>query len=190
MRIKLNQNGITFLAVLMVLVIMGIMLGLTGQSWKMVMKREKEKELLFRGNQIKEAIENWNNAKYPPPTGHPVKPLNKLEDLMLDPASLKPRPYLRRLYTDPMTGKEWTLLRGPKIAANTTTTSTGVSTIQNGPISGVASTSQEEPLKTDFTDIPTLKDLGGMKKYSEWEFRADPKNDQSKTFDAYHEGGN
>jgi len=181
----------TFLAVLMVIVVMGIMMGVTGQSWKMTMKREKEKELLFRGNQIKEAIERWNKPR--------ARPLNKLEDLVTDPNSLKPKRYLRRLFTDPMTGKEWTLLRGicvgsatstPTPGLSTTTPSPAQSTIQTGPITGVASTSEEEPLKTDFTDIPTLKNLGGMKKYSDWKFCADKANAdiQWKTWDSYHEG--
>jgi len=189
MKILGNERGITFLAVLMVIMIMGIMMGITGQSWKMIMKREKEKELLFRGNQIKEAIERWNKPR--------PRPLNKLEDLLQDPTSLKPKRYLRRLFTDPMTGKEWRLLRGPKVAVNPATATSGLSAttpttpqsaIQTGPISGVASTSDEEPIKTDFSDIPTLKDLAGMKKYSDWEFRADTANDQSKYYDAYHEG--
>jgi len=60
----LNQNGFTFLMAIFMVMIIGIMLGLTGQSWKMIMKREREKELIFRGSQIKEAIENWYNPNY------------------------------------------------------------------------------------------------------------------------------
>ena len=62
---SVNRNGFTFLAVIFMVMIIGIMLGLTGQSWKTAMKREREKELLFRGSQIKEAIENWYKTNPP-----------------------------------------------------------------------------------------------------------------------------
>jgi hypothetical protein len=105
-----------------------------------------------------------------------------------------------------MTGKEWIVLRGNCVGTSSTTatpgmttptsgpaTSTsGLSVIQTGAIIGVASSSQEEPLRTDFTDFPTLKSLGGMKKYSDWRFCAETANAEIhwKTWDAYHEGGN
>ncbi|KAB0672535.1 type II secretion system protein [Oryzomonas sagensis] len=145
----LNQNGFTFLAALMIVVIMGIMLGLTGQPWKTIMKREREQELLFRGLQIRSAIMAWNakSAK--------VTPLNDLKDLLLDPTSLEKKKYLRQLYKDPMTGKDWTLIRDK----------TGVKGII-----GVASTSNDVPLKTSFSEYSGLDTFTDKKKYSEWRF--------------------
>ena len=35
---------------------MGIMLGMMGETWSMIMRRDREEELLFRGKQIKDAI--------------------------------------------------------------------------------------------------------------------------------------
>ena len=55
----MKPNGFTFLMAIFMVMLIGIVLGLTGQSWKSIMKREREKELLFRGSQIKEAMENW-----------------------------------------------------------------------------------------------------------------------------------
>lgn len=149
MKRMLNQNGFTFLAALMIVVIMGIMLGLTGQPWKTIMKREREQELLFRGLQIRSAIAAWN-AK-----STKVTPLNDLKDLLLDPSSLQKRKYLRQLYKDPMTGKEWTLIKDK----------TGVKGII-----GVASTSNDVPLKTSFSEYSGLDTFTDKKKYSEWRF--------------------
>lgn len=145
-----GNGGFTYLMTLMLVVIMGIMLGMVGQSWKTVMKREREEELIYRGLQIRDAIKDWNdkeNKKNPPPTK-----LTELKHLVQDPrvASVKRR--LRREYTDPITGKEWNLIMDPVLG-----------------IVGVASTSTEKPLKTGgFPD--DLKELTEKQKYSDWKF--------------------
>jgi hypothetical protein len=132
---------------------MGIMLGAASQSWTMIMKRDREKELLFRGAQIRDAITDWNK----PVAGRQPMPLKDLKDLLKDPRSTSNVRYLRKLYTDPITNKEWTVLSDP----------------QKG-IIGVASISDDLPIKQDFTDYP--KDspefamFGAKLKYSEWAF--------------------
>jgi type II secretory pathway pseudopilin PulG len=148
-----SSSGFTYIAVLVLVVVMGIMLGAASQSWTMIMKREREKELLFRGAQIRDAIDNW----YKLVAGRQPLPLKDLKDLLKDPRSTSNIRYLRKLYTDPMTNKDWTVMSDP----------------QKG-IIGVASTSEELPIKQDFTDYP--KDspefamFGGKLKYSEWAF--------------------
>jgi len=236
----LNQNGFTFLMAIFMVMIIGIMLGLTGQSWKTIMKREREKELVFRGSQIKEAIENWYNPNYSVDgvkrQGQPHA-LMDLKDLLQDPYTLKPLRYLPqnydaklddkdpkcapdcarlKIYQDPMTGKEWTIIRGTMGAGENTAVTTSA---QNAGIIGVASKSEEKPLRTKDSfkdtalenmgsvgaaatpgDIATIKPIEGfgtstqhpgldgkMTKYSEWKFIADKKNDHSKIYRAYHE---
>jgi type II secretory pathway pseudopilin PulG len=176
----MNRSGFTLLAALFMVMIIGIMLGLTGQSWKMIMKREREKELLFRGSQIKEAIENWNNVNYTPPGGQKrqrVHPLMDLKDLLSDPYTISPVRYLPqnydtklddknpkcdpdcaklKIYQDPMTGKEWTIIRGNMGADGIAAASTSA---QGAGIIGIASKSDEEPLKTDFKDT-ALENMG------------------------------
>jgi len=233
----MNRNGFTFLTAIFMVMIIGIMLGLTGQSWKTIMKREREKELLFRGSQIKEAIENWNDPKY---SVNGVKwnaahQLMDLKDLLKNPYTLTPLQYLPHTYAaelddkntkcapdcakikinqDPMTGKEWTLIRGTKGPDGSFTPNAA------GGIIGVASKSDEEPLRTDFKDtalenmgtvgLGTITDVTGtinlektnigaaptpsgttgkMTKYSEWKFIAEStqKNDHTKIYRAYHE---
>jgi type II secretory pathway pseudopilin PulG len=150
MRHTLHRSaGFTYITVIVMVVIMGIMLGAVGQVWKTVMQRDREEELLFRGLMYKRAITQW----YTPAasTKQPL-PLTKLEDLVKDPTSLEKKRYLPRLYADPMTGKEW-----------------GVVKDQTGGIIGVVSTSTDDAFKT--TKFPEeLKELEGKKKYSEWQF--------------------
>ena len=178
MKIMANQDGFTYILALTIVMIMGIMLGLVGQSWKTVKQREQEKELLFRGSQIKEAIENWNNPKYPVSSrSRQVHPLNDLKDLLLDTNSLTKLRYLPqsyaavvddknpkcapdcaklKIYQDPMTGREWTVIRGNVGADKKITPAIGS---QGGSIIGIASKSDETPFRTDFKDT-ALENLG------------------------------
>ena len=145
---RLNRKGFTYLAALMMVIIIGIMLGAVGQMWNTVMQREKEEELIFRGRQYKDAITRW----YKPRAGKQPTPLRKLDDLLSDPNSLTTVRYIRRLYKDPITGKDWKIFNDP-----------------NKGIQGVASTSEDKPLKTKgFPD--DLSDLSGKTRYSDWLF--------------------
>ncbi len=144
-----SNRGFTFIVVLTTIIIMGIMLGAAGQSWQMTMQREREVELLFRGMQIKAAIERWNKQL---PGQPPPRPLNELKDLLKDPNSLQTVRYLRRLYTDPITGKEWKVVKDPVKG-----------------VIGVCSTSEDTPLKQ--ANFPKgLESFEGKTKYSDWKF--------------------
>ena len=231
MKAMANQNGYTYILALTVVMIMGIMLGMVGQSWKTIKQREQEKELIFRGSQIKEAIENWYNPKYISGGGtgsKTVMPLLDLKDLLGGNQQANRRPYLPqnyavplddknpkcapdcarlKVYQDPMTGKEWTIIRG-NIVNGISAISTGN---QGGSIIGVSSKSDETTFKTDFKDT-ALENIGSagdvtatgtliagatappapglenkITKYSQWQFIADLKNDHSKIYKAYHE---
>lgn len=145
-----GEAGFTYTAMIVVVVIIGIMLGATGQIWSTVMKREREAELIFRGTMIRNAIERWYT---PLPGQHAVTPLMELKHLQEDPRALQKTRYLSRLYLDPLTGKEWNLVKGG----------------DTGGIIGVASTSEEVPLKTG--GFPAeFAALEGKQKYSEWQF--------------------
>ncbi|MDD2852084.1 MAG: type II secretion system protein [Desulfuromonadaceae bacterium] len=225
----MNQSGFTFLMVVFMVVIVGILSAFTGKSWTTIVKREREKELIFRGSQIKEAIENWNNPKYTVPGVPPrsaIPPLNDLADLLKDPkVRYLPQHYsvlvenrdpkcapdcgkILKVYQDPMTGGPWTVLRGT-VTNGAVTINAG---IQSGNIIGVASKSDESPFRSDFKDtalenitndgltttignagaIPAVSpggtEAGSGDKYSDWKFIADPKNDHTKIYRAYHEG--
>jgi hypothetical protein len=85
-----------------------------------------------------------------PTTGHPLK---DLKFLLQDPGTAGTVKYLRRLYKDPITGKDFV----PVLDAN-----------QN--IIGVASSSEDQPLKTGNFPEELKVFLADKKKYSEWQF--------------------
>ena len=167
-----SSNGFTYIAALMLVVIMGIMLGVAAQSWTMVMKREREAELLFRGKQIVDAIARWQDPTRSGTITRPSRSLNDLKDLLMDPLSVSKVRYLRKdpktSYNDPVTGKEWEVIRDNA----------------RGGIIGVASTSEEKPLKQkNFLEmfypldpqrdrylITMFKGFEGKSKYKDWKF--------------------
>ncbi|HIJ87264.1 MAG TPA: type II secretion system protein [Desulfuromonadales bacterium] len=176
-----NQNGFTYILALTVVVIMGIMLGMIGQSWQTIKQREQEKELLFRGSQIKEAIENWYNPQFKPvqmPHNRTPRPLMDLKELLKDekmPQAFRFIPQFYefevddknpkcapdcaklKIYQDPMTGKEWTVIRGSYTVQNGAVPAPPGS--QSGGIIGVASKSDETPFRTDFKNT-ALENMG------------------------------
>jgi type II secretory pathway pseudopilin PulG len=94
--------GIVFLMLLaMILVISIVTTGVT-EVWHTQMRREREAELIFRLNEIRQAITKYRADHNRPP--------RELKDLLRDTSQIQVKRYLRRLYTDPMTGKgEWEL---------------------------------------------------------------------------------
>jgi type II secretory pathway pseudopilin PulG len=167
-----SSAGFTYLAVLVLVIVLGIMLGAAAQSWSTLMKREREAELLFRGRQIVEAIARWYKPALTAGMAPRVsRPLRDLKDLLTDPNSLSKVHYLRRdpatVYNDPITGKEWAVIRD---------------TSQR--IIGVASTSEDTPLKQggfleanypldatrDNYLITMYKNFEGKTKYKDWQF--------------------
>jgi type II secretory pathway pseudopilin PulG len=146
-RRRARQRGSLYLAVLFGIALTGIGLAVVGQVWETARLREREAELLFVGNQYRQAIGAYYRAlapgRYPP----------RLEDLLKDPRAPQTARYLRQLYADPITGKaEWGFVKGT-----------------DGGIAGVYSLSEKQPLKSaNFR----LRDAAfeGKKKYAEWQF--------------------
>jgi type II secretory pathway pseudopilin PulG len=104
------MRGYTYIAMLVAVGVIGIGLAGTAEVWSAAQQREKEAELLFVGNQYREAIARYYDAT---PGGGKRYP-QKLEDLLEDNRYPMPRRYLRKLYADPVTGKqEWGLMQAP-----------------------------------------------------------------------------
>jgi len=145
------RNGFTYLALLAAIVIIGITLGSAAKSWQNISQREKEEELLFRGNQYRLAIESYYNYQ-----GRRQLP-NSIDVLIKDERSLGKR-HLRQRYLDPVTGEDFELVRD-MFHGNT--------------IKGVFSKSEKTPVKQ--SGFPEeLKDFEGKTKYNEWQFISGP----------------
>ncbi len=148
-----GRSGFTFLVVMFSIVLIGLSLAAAVQQWTTVMKREREAELLFRGDQIRVAI-----GKYYQTTGIGAYP-RRLEDLIKQPNVSRTKRFLRKLYKDPVTGGDWVLVKvGDRIK-------------------GVHSPSEEVPLKQgNFPEA--YQGFEGKTSYREWVFEFVPQQVQ------------
>lgn len=97
----------TYLFVMMLVVFMTIsLLGVT-QQWSVIMKRDREAELLFRGNRIKEAIERYV-ADYE--VQKATRP-NRWPRTLVELTKKSPKRYLQMAYLDPITGTKFDLIK-------------------------------------------------------------------------------
>lgn len=114
-------------------------------------RRQVEDELLFVGLQYKRAIRSYFEAA---PPGAPSAAPARLEDLLKDPRFPYAKRHIRRLYADPLTGKnDWVLIR----------------TLDGQGILGVHSRSRENPIRIDhFPD--EFFHFKGKKRYADWVF--------------------
>ena len=155
-----RQRGFTYLVLLFTVAITAAGLGGTGILWHTAQQRQKEVELLFIGNQIRNAIASYyartpgNLRRYPA----------SLEELLKDPRFPTTVRHLRKLYRDPITANaqkpgDWGLITAP-----------------GGGIMGVYSTSEAAPLKRAGFDLPNrvfeerTVTLGDKMTYKEWQF--------------------
>lgn len=143
-----RQGGLTYIGLLFAVAIAGIAMAGTGVLWQLESRREKEKELLFIGEEYRRAINSYYDKS---PGGDKQHP-EKIEDLLLDKRFPMPVRHLRRHYRDPMTADgEWELIR------------------QQGRIIGIASKSVDKPIKiAGFT--AEQEGFEGAERYSEWRF--------------------
>jgi type II secretory pathway pseudopilin PulG len=99
--------GYTYLYVMFLVVVMGLASTVATRQWKTEIRREREAELLFRGDQIRQAIGLYYLTARAGFNAYP----RSLDDLVKDPNSSATRRYLRKLYKDPITGKDFELIK-------------------------------------------------------------------------------
>jgi type II secretory pathway pseudopilin PulG len=143
-----SLHGFTYVALLAAIVIIGITMTVTGKYWSSVMRREKEEELLFRGDQYRLAIEGYYKAKAPN-----AFPAN-IEQLLKDDRFPQAKRHLRQQFKDPVTGEDFELFRDQS---------------RGNRIIGVYSKSDKEPLKKQ--DFPEpYQEFADKTSYNEWKF--------------------
>jgi len=102
-----NQAGVTYLFVMILVVVMSISLMRVTQQWSVIMKRDREAELLFRGTRIKESIERYVADYEVQKATRPNRWPRTLEEL----TKKSPKRYLQAVYTDPITGGDFDLIK-------------------------------------------------------------------------------
>ena len=149
------QGGFTYLVLLAVIAASGAALAAMGELASHAQQREKEAELLFVGDQYRDAMRAYYERS---PGGAKRYPQN-LEDMLQDARLPVVQRYLRRVYRDPITGKaNWGLVQAP-----------------DGGIMGVYSLSEDAPLKTgSFPTADAAFEDPAVTKYSDWKFAYSP----------------
>lgn len=129
---------------------MGLALARVGEVWRTNAQRERERELLFVGEQFRDALRAYA-AFGQGPQRYP----QNLEQLLLDDRLPSVSRHLRRIYFDPMTGKaQWGLVR------------------RDGRIVGVHSLSSAVPLQR--AGFPAeIAEFASAETYADWRFLAE-----------------
>lgn len=142
-----KNNGFTYMMVLAAIVIIGIGASVAARSWIIIERMDQEEELLFRGIAVRHGIEAYYKTAH---AGFNMYPGN-MGDLVHNPENPAHR-FLRRLYTDPITGGEWEIILDA-----------------SGRLKGVRSQSKKKPLKQ--ANFPEgLSHFSGASTYRDWVF--------------------
>jgi len=147
------QRGFTYIGMLLIVAVMGTGLAAFGQLYSQAAQREKERELLFIGNQFRDAIAGYYNKS----PGNKVYP-KTLDELLEDKRLPMPQHHLRKLFRDPMTGStDWGLVEVPGGSG----------------FMGVYSRSEQTPIKSaNFS--PKDQAFEGAEHYTNWMFAYSP----------------
>jgi type II secretory pathway pseudopilin PulG len=144
-----RQTGFTYIGFLVFVAVAGAGIAAYAEIASHAMQREKEAELLFRGNAYQAAIASYHKVQQQWP--------HSLEQLLEDKRFPMPVRHLRKLYRDPMTGEaDWVLVEAP-----------------GGGLMGVHSRSEEAPIKTaNFSSANA--EFEKARTYSDWKFVHSP----------------
>ena len=170
MRVINNQDGYSYILALTIIMIMGIMFGMIGQSWRTVKQRELEEEMIFRGDQVAELIYQGLLCKSANPPQTSVNQFlwtvnspkgTVLDDLVIGKeetcVNSQKKKFRLRLSAslDPFTNSKWRIAK--PVGDDTR-------------FAGVSGSSIEEPFRKSFKDIYDTKLLDDKKQYSDWSF--------------------
>ena len=154
--VKAGQRGFTYLGFLLFVALAGAGLAAYSELASHSAQREKEAELLFRGEQYREAIASYwkKEQRYP----------KALAELLEDKRYPMPVRHLRRLYREPITGQdEWGLVEAPE-----------------GGVMGVYSPSEDEPIKSGNFSVRN-QEFADAAKYADWKFVHVPPGQPART---------
>lgn len=145
---KSAQSGFAYLYVLMLIALIGMGLAAAGTLWHTEAQRDRETDLLFIGDQYRQAIRSY----YELDPAQPRLP-QSIDELLEDHRRPDIVRHLRRAYRDPLIGGAFALVRAPDTQG----------------IVGVYSPAPGRPLKrAGFR--PEDSAFAGASGYAEWRF--------------------
>jgi hypothetical protein len=101
------QFGFAYLAVLFLVAAVALSMSVVTQDTALQLKREKEQDWYFVGNQYKQAIASYYHQS---PDGLKMLP-KQVDELLLDKRFVAPVRHLRKAYRDPLTNQPWELIK-------------------------------------------------------------------------------
>lgn len=143
-----SESGFSYLILMFAIVLIGLGMTVAARQWKVMVQRELEADLLSKGIEIQNALALYSATMkagrvvpgeiYPP----------SLADL-----TRMPKPFLRKVYIEPVGHGDWELVRAP-----------------TGGVMGVRSKSKGKPLRQhDFP--PAVRHFDGRASYFDWVFQ-------------------
>ena len=145
---RFSQQGAIYIWMLLSLLFLSLGIGKWSINYATLKQREKEEELLRIGLMYRKAIYQYYQNS---PGGVKTYP-EKLEDLLRDPRYLEVKRYLRKLEKDPMTSKDFILIKNSE-----------------NQIIGIYSASLQKTIKkTGF--LPSLQKFEMVERYQDWKF--------------------
>lgn len=143
-----NERGVTYLMLMCVIVLIGFATTAAVKSWKAVVQRELEADLLAKGIEIQNALALYSATV----KAGRVMPGEVYPQTLADLTRL-PKPFLRKVYLDPVGHGEWEYVRAPA-----------------GGIMGVRSKSRAKPFRQ--RDFPlAVRHFEGRGTYYDWVFQ-------------------
>ncbi|MGR2826168.1 type II secretion system protein [Acinetobacter sp. 1124_18A] len=133
---------------LLSLLFLSLGIGQWSINYATLKQREKEEELLKIGVMYRKAIYQYYQNS---PGGVKTYP-EKLEDLLRDPRYLEVKRYLRKLEKDPMTSKDFLLIKNSE-----------------NQIIGIYSSSLQKTIKK-IGFLPSLEKFEKVERYQDWKF--------------------
>ncbi len=101
---RTGERGFTYLWLLFALALGAALMAVAGQRWSLVMQRDREQELVFRGREIAAALTAYRAATEAGAASGP----GGMNELLEDRRGARLLRHLRRAYDDPFTGKpDW-----------------------------------------------------------------------------------
>lgn len=143
--LRRGERGFSYIMLMIAIVLMGVAMSVAARQWKTMVQRELEADLLAKGIEIQNALALYSTSV----KAGRVMPGEVYPQTLADLTKL-PKPFLRKVYLDPVGHGEWELVRAP-----------------TGGIMGVRSKSKSKPIRQHdfplavrhFEGKPTYYDL-------------------------------
>ncbi len=142
------ETGLSYLMVMMAVTLMGFLMTVAAKQWKTMIQRELEMDLLVKGMEIQAALALYSTTA----KAGRVMP-GEIYPQTLAELTRPPKPFLRKVYLDPVGHGEWELVRAPA-----------------GGIMGVRSRSKLRPIKQNNFPL-AVRHFQGKPTHYDWVFQ-------------------